>query len=511
MTPTAAPLFLGIDLGTSSLKALVVDSTGNVIGQGSGEYPILSPQPAYAEQEPQAWWRAAVQAVRQATANLSHRYAIVVLALSGQMHGTVLLDGSAQPLAPAIIWPDQRSYAEVAQITAQIGAEKLIVLTGSPMATGFQAATLAWLHRHRPDLWAAIRHILLPKDYLRWCMTGHFATDPSDAAGTLLLNAATRTWASAMINLLQIDPAWLPPIQPSSAIGGELLPDAAAELGLPPAIPVVTGAADTACSALGAGVLTPDTLLITLSSGGQLLIPSPTVAVDPKGRIHTFCHALEPNSGAGWYQMAALLNVGLVVNWLREKLWELSAPNAFEQISEWASQAPLGSLGLLFLPYLMGERTPYMDAHARGAFIGLTQAHGRREITRAVLEGITLACYNAYSVLQEVGAAPSRIVLAGGGANSPFWRQLITDVFGRPLHPLTVGAQSALGAALLAGAGTGAFELLPTAQIWSTTTAPLFPDPERHAAYQQLLPRFRQAYSQNQPLWQSTPSPSTLG
>jgi xylulokinase len=199
-----------------------------------------------------------------------------------------------------------------------------------------------------------------------------------------------------------------------------------------------------------------------------------------------------------------------VVNWLREKLWELSAPNAFDQISEWASQAPLGAQGLLFLPYLTGERTPYMDAQARGALIGLTQAHGRREIARAVLEGITLACYNDCTVLQEVGAAPSRIILAGGGANSAFWRQLIADVFGRPLHPLAVSAQSALGAALLAGAAMGYFDLLPTARSWAHTATPVTPDSDRHAAYQQLLPLFRQAYTQNQFLWQSTLSPSTL-
>ena len=500
MTPSAAPLFLGIDLGTSSVKALAVDSTGMIQGQGGGEYPILHPQPTHAEQDPAAWWQAVVQAVRQATATFDSR-AIAAIGITGQMHGTVLLDARKQLLAPAIIWPDQRSHVEVAEITARVGLAQLVATTGSPLATGFQAATLAWLHRHRPDLWAAVHHILTPKDYLRWQLTGEIATDPSDAAGTLLLNASTRTWATNLLDLLEINPSWLPTIQPATAVAGTLQPDAANALGLPAGIVVVTGAADTPCSALAASVTTPDTLLLTLSSGGQLLIPTPTVAVDPMGRIHTFCSALEPQSGAGWYQMGALLNVGLVLRWLRDELWGLTGPDAYDQITTWASQAPLGANGLLFLPYFAGERTPYMDPHARGALIGLTLAHGRAHIARAVLEGISLACANAFSVLQEIGASPQRIVLAGGGAKSLFWRQLIADLFGRPVHPLAVSAQSALGAAMLAGAGTGHFDLLTVAQAWTQSGTPLLPNLNHHAAYQQLLPRFRQAYTQNHPLW----------
>jgi xylulokinase len=422
------------------------------------------------------------------------------------MHGTLLLDEAHQLLAPAIIWPDQRSHAEVAEITARMGAERLIATTGSPLATGFQAATLHWLHRHRPETWAAIHHVLLPKDYLRWRLTGHFATDPSDASGTLLFNVTTRTWATEVLALLEIDPAWLPPLQPATALAGELRPEAAAALGLPPRLPIVTGAADTPCSALGAGVITPDTLLLTLSSGGQLLIPTPAASFDLQGRIHTFCSALEASSGAGWYHMAALLNVGLVLRWLRDQLWALEMPDAYEQITHWASQAPLGADNLLFLPYLMGERTPYMDAHARGALIGLTLAHGRPEIARAVLEGISLACYNAFTVLQSVGASPNRLVLAGGGAVSPFWRQLIADIFGRPVHPLATRAQSALGATLLAGAGTGHLDLLPATQAWARTEAPVQPNLDHHAQYQQMLPRFRHAYIQNRPLYAASAS-----
>jgi xylulokinase len=239
---------------------------------------------------------------------------------------------------------------------------------------------------------------------------------------------------------------------------------------------------------------------LTLSSGGQLLTPAYEPTVDRHGRIHTFCNALEASPGPGWYQMAALLNVGLVLRWLRDQMWELKTPDAYTQITGWAEQSPPGANGLLFLPYLMGERTPYMDAHARGLFIGLTLSHGRPEIARAVLEGISLACYNAFTVLQATGVAPDHIVLAGGGAVSAFWRQLIADLFGRPVHPLAVTAQSALGAALLAGAGTDHFDLLPTAQSWVRTEAPVLPNLDRHAAYQCLLPLFREAYTQNHAL-----------
>jgi xylulokinase len=500
MREPAGSLFLGLDLGTSSVKAIIVDSAGTVVGQGSGDYPIHRPQPTHAEQEPEAWWQATRQAVRQAHATLSNAHAIAAIGVTGQMHGTVLLDKTGGLLAPAIIWPDQRSPVEVQGITQQFGAAQLIATTGSPLATGFQAATLHWLHKHRPEIWSSIGKVLLPKDYLRWRLTGYFATDPSDAAGTLLLDATTRTWAGNLLHLLEIDPAWLPPIQPANSIAGVLLPEAAAALGLPPGLPVVTGAADTPCSALGAGIISSDSLLLTLSSGGQLFIPTARVDVDLQGRIHTFCSALEPTMGPGWVQMAALLNVGLVLRWLRDQLWELTGPDAYTQITSWAANAPLGANGLLFLPYLVGERTPYMDSRARGLFMGLTLSHGRAEIARAVLEGISLACYNAFTVLQEVGASPERIVLAGGGATSPFWRQLIADIFGRPVYPLAISAQSALGAALLAGNGTGHFELISTAQSWARLERPVLPNLDHHATYQQLLPLFRETYTQNRKL-----------
>ncbi len=413
------------------------------------------------------------------------------------MHGTVLLGAQGDVLAPAIIWPDQRSVAQVQEITAQIGLARLTALTGSPVATGFQAATLLWVRQQRPDLWRRIAHVLLPKDYVRWRITGEFATDASDGSGALLLDVQRRAWSPELLDALGIDAAWLPPVQPSGAIAGVLTAQAAAELGLAAGVPVAVGAADTPCSALGAGVVEPGTLLLTLSSGGQLLQPLAAPRVDALGRIHTFCAALEPDTGAGWYQMGAILAAGLALQWLRDNVLRLHGADAYAQITAWAGESPVGAGGLLFLPYLSGERTPHMDPHARGALLGLTSRHGPQEIARAVLEGVTLACYDAYSVLAELGAHPDAVVLAGGGATSAVWQQIVADVFGLPVRPLAVSEQSALGATILAGASLGWFEAAAAARAWASYGPEVQPDAARHARYQVLFELFRAAYRHN--------------
>ncbi|MGQ9500802.1 MAG: xylulokinase [Anaerolineae bacterium] len=486
---------LGIDLGTSSVKALVVDREGHTRGIGSAEYPVLMPQPDCAEQDPEMWWQSTAMAVRQAIAAVRH-HEIAAIGLSGQMHGTVLLNEDGRPLAPAIIWPDRRSQAQVREITEQIGAERLIELTGSPIATGFQAATLRWVQQALPKVWRQVRHILLPKDYLRWRMIGgRFYTDPSDAAGTLLLDARTRDWSPVMLETLGLDAMQLPEVKPSTALDGALSHLAAEHLGLRPGIPVVVGAADTANSALAGGVVSPDTLLVTISTGGQLVLPSEDVRVDRRGRIHTFCSALEPAPGqAGWYQMAATLNAGMALRWLRDQVFALSAPDAYTQMSEWAQSVPLGARGLLFLPYLSGERSPHMDPTARGVFLGLATHHGRAEVVRAVMEGVAFSCYDAYQVLVELGARPSRVVMAGGGARSLLWQRIVADVFNLPVRRLIIAEQSALGAAILAGAGTGWHQPGEAASRWVAYDALIEPDERNHTDYQALLPIFRSAY-----------------
>ena len=504
-------LLLGIDLGTSAVKALLTGLDGRVVGAGSAAYPILHPQPGFAEQNPDDWWRAVVAAVRQALANANDdensdengdENHVAAIGLSGQMHGTVLLGEDGAPLTPAVIWPDQRSAQQVQEITELIGAERLIGITGSPVATGFQAATLRWIQQQRPDLWARIRHVLLPKDYIRWRLTGELASDPSDGSGALLLDVRTRDWSTELLDALEIPRAWLPPVQASASVAGGLLADPAAQLGLPAGATVVTGAADTACSALGAGAVHPGRLLLTISTGGQLILPVETVQVDPRGRIHTFCAALEPGPGlAAWYQMGAVLSAGMALRWLRDNVLGLAGEDAYARMTGWAGAAPPGADGLLFLPYLAGERTPHMDPAARGLFLGLTVQHGRGELVRAVLEGVTFACFDAFQVLAELGPPPDQVILAGGGAKSALWRQIVADVFGRPVRPLQVSEQSALGACALAGLGAGLIDLERIVDGWVAYGAAVEPDAERHAFYGERFALYQEAYRCNRGLF----------
>lgn len=488
---------LGIDLGTSSVKVLLTTETGCLLGRGSAEYPIYRPQPGWAEQHPDDWWQAIVAAVHQALAAAGD-VSISGVGLSGQMHGAVLLDEAGQLLAPAIIWPDQRSQRQVQEITGLVGAERLIELTGSPVATGFQAATLRWIQQEQPDLWQRVHIVLPPKDYLRYLLTGDLHTDPSDGSGTLLLDVRRRDWAPELLTALGIDEAQLPPLALSDDIVGWLGQTAAEELGLPAGIPAVTGAADTACGALGAGIVGAQTLLLTISSGGQLVLPMREVQVDRAGRIHTFCGALSPEPGqTGWYQMAAILSAGMALRWLRDRVFGLSGEDAYAQMTTWADTVPPGAGGLLFLPYLVGERTPHMDPQARGLFLGLTAGHGRAELVRSVMEGVVLACYDAYQVLAELSARPERIILAGGGARSQLWQQIVADVFGLPVQRLEVGEQAAMGAVLLAGAGIGLFDPASTARAWAIYGPSVEPDARCHAFYQAMLPLFRGAYQKH--------------
>jgi xylulokinase len=488
---------LGIDLGTSAVKAVLSTVDGAVVASAFAEHPIEQPQPDCAEQSPDLWCRAAAGAVREVLARTPHAH-VAAIGLSGQMHGAVLLDAAHQPLAPAVIWPDRRSITQVKEITALVGAERLYAITGSPVATGFQAATVRWFQQHAPELWQQVRMILLPKDYLRFRLTGVFATDPSDAAGALLLDETRRDWSDDLLELLEIRRDQLPPVQPSATVNGYLHEEAARSLGLPAGIPVATGAADTACSMLGAGVVESDQLLLTISTGGQLVQPCETVRIDARGRIHTFCSALEPGEGrTGWYQMGAMLAAGMALRWLRQQLFEEPAQVAYDRMMALASQETPGVDGLLFLPYLVGERTPYMDPTARGVFFGLTLGHTRGGLIRAVVEGVTLAACNAYSVLRELGADSQQIVLAGGGARSRFWQQVVADVFGLPVQPLRTVEQSAIGACILAGAAIGVHDPAEAARTWAHYGSPVPPDSARHAFYQDRLAAFQALYQRN--------------
>jgi xylulokinase len=475
-------LILGIDLGTSSVKALLVNELGQVLGQGNQTYPINSPQPGWAEQDPQAWWDATARAVRQATASIPARKSIDAIGLSGQMHGTVLLNQHGRILHPAVIWPDQRSIKQVEEITRLIGTKQLVNITGSPIAAGFQAATVRWFQQVEGEIWSSVHHVLLPKDYLRWRMTGEFASDASDGSGTLLLDGKERDWSPLILSKLDIDPDLLPPIQSSLTAVGGLVQSAAEDIGLTPGIPVITGAADTASGLLGAGATD--------------LLPSFEFIVDELGRMHTFCSALEPQSQqAGWYMMGATLSAGQSLNWLRDGLFGLIGEDAYDRMTAWAEQAPPGANGLIFLPYLVGERTPLMDPQARGAFLGLTLDHRRAELVRAVMEGVTFSLFAAYLVLLEFGVQPERIIIAGGGARSRLWQKIIADVFSLPVKKLRVNEQSALGATLLAGAGCGELDLFRASNQWASYETSLEPDISNQKLYSEKYEIFQLASS----------------
>lgn len=494
MRPPRDQHLLGIDLGTSSVKAVVVTESGAVVGSGTAEVPLAVPSPGHAEQAPAAWWRAVRISVANAVGSLDARR-ISAAALSGQMHGLVLLDERVRVLGRAIIWPDQRSGPEVAALTAEVGEHRILQTCGGPLATGFMAPSLRWVREQRPDVWARVRHVASPKDYVRLRLTGQLASEPSDAAATGLFDIRRRTWDSTMLAAVGLSQDRLPPIQASVAPAGSLLPGPAAELGLPAGLPIITGAADTACGLLGAGVLRPDEVLVTLSTGGQVALPSSQPSVDPAGRSHTFCSAFEPSAGAAaWYRMGAMLSAGLGLRWLRDSVFGLRHVDAYERMSEWAAGAPPGARGLVFLPYLVGERTPHMDPDARGVLLGLTVHHGRAEIVRAVIEGVSFACLDALRVLDASGGHAEKVVLAGGGARSPLWRTILADVLGLPVHPLATREQAAVGAALLAGGGTGLLDPLEAGARWATTEAPVLPAPSRRALYAELGVIYRDLY-----------------
>lgn len=488
--------FLGIDLGTSSVKALVVDLDGTVRGNGSAEYPVLRPQPGWAEQDPDTWWEATSTAVQQAVGWSGTGVSISGVGFSGQMHGAVFLGENERVLSSAVIWADQRSSRQASEVTAKIGAKRLIEIAGSPLVTGFMAATAVWMREERASIWWRTKRLLSPKDEIRRRMTGAAATDPGDGSASLLFDARWRNWSPDLLDAVEIPSILLPPVKPSSAVAGEITPDAADALGLPPGTPVVTGTGDAPSGLLGAGIVDPATMLLSLSTGAQVMVPDDGFHPDLAGRTHAFCSALEPGwQRPGWYQMGATLVAGMAMRWLRDEMLQLPAAGAYERMTGWAAKAPLGARGLLFLPYLVGERSPHMDPGARGAFLGLAAHHDHGDVVRAVMEGVTFACRDAFAALQDAGANPERIVMAGGGSRSPFWRQMVADVFGLPVYALATTDQAAMGAALLATAGIHELDPVGTAQRWARYGQVTEPNVAMHTRYEELYELFRDAYA----------------
>jgi xylulokinase len=472
---------LGIDIGTSGTKTLICDQKGRVLATAMAEHPISSPKSGWSEQNPVDWWLAACKATKAVLKKSKLKAGdITGIGLSGQMHGSVFLGNGEKPLRPALLWNDQRTADQCFEIESKAGGrEALIELVANPALTGFTAPKILWVQQHEPRVYEKTRHILLPKDYIRYCMTGEYATEVSDASGTLLLNVVNRTWSDKLLELLDIDKALMPRLHESPEVTGTLHAAGAAALGLRAGIPVVGGAGDQAAGAVGNGIVAPGIVSATLGTSGVVFAHSDSPTRDPKGRVHTMCHAVPGK----WCVFGCMLSAGGSFQWLRNQLGgaEIAAAkkkgiDPYELLVARAAMAPAGSEGLFFLPYLTGERCPHPDPNARGGWIGLTARTTRDMLIRSLLEGVTFGMRDALEIMREMQIPIREIRASGGGARSDFWRHLQADVYDLPIVLTNASEGPAYGVALLAGVGTGVWgsvEQACKASIKPTTrTAP---------------------------------------
>ncbi|MCX6843337.1 MAG: xylulokinase [candidate division WOR-3 bacterium] len=452
-------LLLGIDIGTSGSKAVLIAPDGGVRAEATTEYPIAVPRPGWAEQEPEDWWQATVASIRQVLAHAGGD-SIAGIGLTGQMHGLVLLDEAGKVLRPCIMWNDQRTAAQCAEIEQKVGRARLIELAGKPALTGFTAGKILWVRENEPAVYGRARHVLLPKDYVRYRLTGEFAMDVADGSGTLLMDVGNRVWSDELLGLLDIPCEWLPPLHESHEVVAEVSAAAASATGLRAGTPVVAGAGDQAAQSIGTGIAHEGIVSVTIGTSGVVFAATSKYAFDPTGGLHAYCHAV-PDT---WHLMGVTLSAGGSLRWFRDALCEPEKAEAartgrdvYDIITELASTAPAGSDGLLFLPYLTGERTPHADPDARGVFFGLSLRHGKAHMARAVIEGVTFSLRECLDLLCGLGQSCIRVRVSGGGSRSAFWRQVMADVFGVEIVEVNVTQGAAYGAALLAGVGTGVF------------------------------------------------------
>ena len=464
---------IGLDVGTTGLKALAVDEAGRVVARSEVGYPLATPRPGWAEQDPADWWRATRRALDALGVG-----EVAGIGLSGQMHGLVALDAAGTVIRPAILWNDGRTAAECVEIEERIGLDELIALTGNRALTGFTAPKLLWLRRHEPDAYARIARIALPKDYVRMRLCGEHAIDASDASGTLLLDVARRRWSDEVLEALGLDPAWLPRVLESPEVSG-ITADG---------VPVAAGAGDQAAGALGVGVDRPGPLSIALGTSGVVFAALPRFAADERARVHAFCHAVP----GAWHAMGVMLSAAGSLRWLRDA----AAPDAgFEELVGEAERWPPGAEGLTFLPYLAGERTPHADPDARGSFTGLSLRHDRGALVRAVLEGVAYGLRDSLDLLRELGVAPQRARVSGGGARSELWLRILAAALELPLERPEVEEGAAYGAALLGGVAGGAWPDVGAAVAACVRVRDeVEPDPAWVAAYAEGRERFRALY-----------------
>jgi xylulokinase len=450
-----SPKFLGIDVGTGGTRALVIDAQGRVIASGTEEHvPFASPQPGWAEQDPLDWWRACGLAVQKALkqANVS-KDEIACVGFSGQMHGAVLLDSQDDVIRPALIWCDQRSARQAEQLSATIGAERLIQLTSNPSLPNFTITKILWVRDVEPQNWQRVRHMMLPKDYVRFRLTGERAIDMADASGTLLLDVAKRRWSSEVLQQTEVESAFLPKLYESPDVCGTVSVAGAEATGLKAGTPVVAGAGDQAAGAVGMGIVRAGAVSATIGTSGVVFAATDRPALDQQGRLHTFCHAIPGR----WHVMGVTQAAGLSLRWFRDQFGagKNDGRDPYDRLAEEAAAVPAGAEGAFWVPYLMGERTPHCDPDARAAFLGLTASHTRAHLVRAIMEGVAFSLKDSFSIFEDMRVPVERIRLGGGGARSPLWRQIQADVYGREVEIVEAEEGAAYGAAILAGVGGG--------------------------------------------------------
>lgn len=488
---------LGIDVSTTGVKALLIDDHGEIVASSTTALHLSTPKPLWSEQHPHDWWQAAITSIKQVLSQ-TNAADIAAIGLTGQMHGLVLLDQQGEVLRPAILWNDQRCGDQCDEIRASLGKERLIRISGNDALTGFTAPKILWVRQHEPEIYSRARHVLLPKDYLRYKLTHEYAMDKADGSGTLLFDLERRDWSSETLAAANIPADWLPKTFEGPEVTGHVTREAAEATGLREGTPVVAGGGDQAAQAVGVGAIRPGVLAVTLGTSGVVFAATESPLIEPEGRLHAFCHAVPGR----WHLMGVMLSAAGSLQWYRDTL----APNvSFEELVNEADSVAPGSDGLLFLPYLCGERTPHPDPLARGAWVGLTMRHSRGHLTRAVIEGISFGLKDIFSLIQDAGAGDvDQVRVSGGGAKSVVWRQVLADILGTELVTVNTTEGAAYGAALLAGVAAGTWSNVDEACAQTIRINDrISPDAANTACYDEIYRQYQSLYPTLRPITHS--------
>ena len=490
---------IGIDVGTTGTKTILIDENGNLIASSLVEYPLYTPKPKWAEQDPEDWWRGTVESIKSVMDQSKVKPEDVSgLGLSGQMHGLVLIDKDHKVLRPAILWCDVRTTEQCNYITEKVGKELLVKSTCNPALEGFTAPKVIWVRDNEPGIYEKAFKMMLPKDYVRFRLTGEIASEVSDAAGTILFDVRNRKWSQEVLDRLEIDYDLMPPCYESIDVCGKITPKVAEMTGLKPGTPVVGGGADNACTAVGNGIVVTGKTSASIGTSGTMLTPTDTPEVDPGLRAHTFCHCV-PNK---WYVMGVMLQAGGAFRWFRDTLGDKEKELAqekgvdpYEILTEKAAQVEPGCEGLIFLPYLIGERTPHGDANAKGVFFGLTLRHGKNHLVRSVMEGVTYGMRDSLEIIKGLGLDVGQITATGGGARSKFWRQMQADIYNAEVVTINIAEGPAFGAAILAGVGSKVYNNIQEAtnEIVKVTSRTQ-PDEDNKKIYDEYYNIYRSLY-----------------